>query len=78
MLKNNEGLIVSTRGLLNKKLKNMVTYERVTDEVRNAIPEKDRCAVSYNGYHIWKLIGEDKSTIMCMKCLKQQKVVIDK
>jgi hypothetical protein len=74
MLKNNEGLFVSTRSP-DKKI--MINYERVSDEIRNAIPEKDRCAISYNGFHVWKL-GKDKQVVICLKCLKTQKIDIDK
>jgi len=53
----------------------MAIYPRIKDEERERIPAKDRCSVSYNGYHSFEVVREAPNSVPVMVCPKCQMVV---
>lgn len=53
----------------------MAIYPRIKDDERNKIPEKDRCPVSYNGYHTFEIVRETPASVPIMICTKCQKII---
>lgn len=56
----------------------MYRVQRISDEEREKIPEEQRCAVSYNGYHQWEIIRPQvigqMPYVICKKCLAKKEV----
>lgn len=54
----------------------MAIYPRIKDSEREQIPEKDRCQVTYNGYHNLELVRETPASTPVLICTKCQKVIV--
>jgi len=56
----------------------MFKIQRISDEERELIPLKDRCRISYNGYHQWELIRpgviNQPVYVVCKKCLEKKEI----
>jgi len=50
----------------------MGRFDRISDEEREKIPEIYRCEVSYNGFHMWQVVGEKGDEVVCLKCLMKK------
>lgn len=50
----------------------MGRFDRISDEERQKIPEIFRCEVSYNGFHMWQVVGELGCEVLCLKCLEKR------
>lgn len=53
-------------------------YKKISDAERQKIDEKQRCEISYNGYHQWEVIKQVeaglKPIVLCTKCLEARPV----
>jgi len=53
----------------------MAIYPRIKDVEREKIPQKDRCSVSYNGYHSLEIVRERPDATPVMVCTKCQMIL---